>query len=200
MNCANKKVLDDPWHSSLFDECRYGRLSEESYHFLLGLPTEHAGSWPFFEQAHCQADLCKKLHAVRPQYKKSGASWGALREMECKSCQTELERRNRLVMADDPRVVQQPFVSAPYIHKNNEHKYHAMLLRAAEHAKQQRRHMLWFAALDTLDNPAQVAKTPHKLSERLEKLLQLHEQKTAGIPGFTPLYRPYKGERRRRSS
>ena len=79
--------------------------------------------------------------------------------MECKNCQAERERRNRLIMADDPRVVQQPFVSAPYMHKNNEPRHHAMLLRAAEHAKQQRRHMLWFAAQDTPENPAQVEKT-----------------------------------------
>ena len=107
--------------------------------------------------------------------------------MECKSCQVERERRNRLILPEDPRVVQQPFVSAPYMHKNNEPKYHAMLLRAAEHAKQQRRHMLWFAAEDTAENPAQVAKTPQKLKERLERLLHLHDQKTAGIPGLTPL-------------
>ena len=41
-----KRVLDDPWYSSLLNECRDGRLSEEYYNFLLGLPTEHAGSWP----------------------------------------------------------------------------------------------------------------------------------------------------------
>ena len=161
-------MLNDPWYSALLDECRFGRLSQECYNFLLGLPTEHAGSWPFFEQACCQTEQCKSLHDVWAQRKREGEPWETLQKMECKNCQAERERRNRLILPEDPRVVQQPFVSAPYMHKNNEPKYHAMLLRAAEHAKQQRQHILWFAAEDTAENPAQVAKTPQKLKERLE--------------------------------
>ena len=188
-----KRVLDDPWYSALLEECRFGRLSEESYHFLLGLPTEHAGSWPFFEQAGCQTERCRSLQKVWAERKKEGEAWGTLHEMECDICQAERERRNRLILPEDPRVVRQPFVSAPYMHKNNEPKYHAMLLRAAEHAKQQRQHVLWFHAEDTPDNPAQVAKSPQKLKERLERLLQLHDQKTAGIPGLTPMYENLQG-------
>ena len=118
----------------------------------------------------------------------NGESWETLCGMECTICHNERERRNRLIMPEDPRVVQEPFVSAPYMHRNNEPKYHAMLLRAAEHAKQQRQHILWFAAEDTAENPAQVAKTQQKFKERMERLLHLHDQKTAGIPGLTPLY------------
>jgi len=188
-----KRVVNDPWYSSLLDECRYGCLSEESYNFLLGLPTQHAGSWPFFAEAHCSAETCQKLDTVWPQRVFEGASWETLQGMECKNCQIERERRNRLIMPEDPRVVQEPFVSAPYMHKNNEPKYHAMLLRAAEHAKQQRQYTLWFAAEDAPENPAQIAKTPQKLKERLERLLQLHDQKTAGIPGLALLYPYLKG-------
>ena len=35
---VQKRVVDDPWYSSVLTECRYGRLSDESYNFLLGLP------------------------------------------------------------------------------------------------------------------------------------------------------------------
>ena len=40
-----QKRIDDSWYSAVMEECRFGRLSHESYHFLVGLPTEHAGSW-----------------------------------------------------------------------------------------------------------------------------------------------------------
>ena len=40
-----QKRIDDPWYASVMEECRYGSLSHEAYHFLVGLPTEHAGSW-----------------------------------------------------------------------------------------------------------------------------------------------------------
>ena len=113
--------------------------------------------------------------------------------MECTECAAERERRNRLIAPEDPRLVEEPFVSAPYMHKNNEPKYHAMLLRAAEHAKQRKLHILWFNAQDTPENPAQVAKSPEKLQERLQRFLQLHDQKTAGIPGLTPCYVGLKG-------
>ena len=40
-----QKRIDDPWYASVMEECRYGQLSEESYNFLVRLPTEHTESW-----------------------------------------------------------------------------------------------------------------------------------------------------------
>ena len=76
--------------------------------------------------------------------------------MECSNCNKERERRNRLIGTADPRVQQAPFVTAPYIHKNNQPKYHAMLLRAAEDAKKRKKYILWFSSKDEAENPAQV--------------------------------------------
>ena len=63
-----------------------------------------------------------------------------------------------------------------------------MLLRAEEAAKCAGKYALWFSARDEPYHPAQVAKDPHKMEKRLEAFLQLHEQKTAGIPGLNILY------------
>ena len=63
-----------------------------------------------------------------------------------------------------------------------------MLLRAHEQAKIQRKHVLWFAAEDLPDNPAQIVKTPAKLKQRLQRFLQYHDQQTAGVPGLNLLY------------
>jgi len=93
-----------------------------------------------------------------------------------------------VVDSGDPRVHQEPFVSGPYIHRNNEPKYHAVLLRAEEFAKQERLYRIWFAALDKPCNPREVAEDPKQLNKKLERFLQFHDQRTAGIPGLCPLF------------
>ncbi len=82
----------------------------------------------------------------------------------------------------------EPYLSAPFIHKNNEPKYHANLLRANEQAKTERKYTLWFAATDIPENPAQIVKTPSRQQQRLQRFLQFHDQQTAGIPGLNVLY------------
>ena len=53
---------------------------------------------------------------------------------------------------------EESFLSAPLTHKDNEPKYHAMFLRAAEQAKTDPQYTLWFAATNTPDSQAQVVK------------------------------------------
>ena len=110
-----------------------------------------------------------------------GGSWADMQVMECEECKKERDRRNRLIAENGLRVQREPFVSAPYIHKNNEPKYHAMLLRAAEHSKKMRKYTLWFAAVDTPENPAQVVKDPTKLNARLEDFCNFMISKPAGF-------------------
>ena len=105
-----------------------------------------------------------------------GHAWSSMQALECEICRRERDRRNRALEAEDPRVHVEPFLSAPFIHKNNEPKYHAMLLRAAEQAKRTQEYILWFAAIDQPEHPAQIVKTPDKLKQRLERFLQFHDQ------------------------
>ena len=183
-----QKRIDDPWYAAVMEECRYGALSHEAYHFLVGLPTEHAGSWKTDGTLQCNSKSCADLPHRWKAMAAAGHHWSAMQCMECSICKTERGRRNRLLEEVDPRVRQEPFLSAPFIHKNNEPKYHAMLLRAAEQAKSERKYTLWFAATDTPDNPAQIVKTPGKLQQRLQRFLQFHDQQTAGVPGLNIMY------------
>lgn len=183
-----QKRIDDPWYAQLLEECRQGCLSDESYNFLHGLPTEHTGSWFPNELTSCNLQACRELPEKWKQMSIKGTSWGEMQEMECNVCKKERERRNRLIADADARVQSEPFVSATYIHKNNEPKYHAMLLRAAEHAKKTRSYTLWFAAVDTPEKPMQITKNPAKLKEKLNRFLQFHDQQTCGIPGLNLLY------------
>ena len=93
----------------------------------------------------------------------SELDWPSMQYMECAICQNERERRNRVMAEDDPRVRRGPYMSAPYIHKHNEPKCLAMLLRAHEQANTLRRHILWFAAEDTPESQSHIVKTPGKL-------------------------------------
>ena len=65
-----------------------------------------------------------------------------MQDMERSLCKAERDRRNRVMAGDDPRVRSEPYLSAPFIHKNNDPKYHAMLLRAHEQAKRLFKHVL----------------------------------------------------------
>lgn len=143
----------DPWYSQFLGQCRRGYLDDEMYNFIVGLPTQHCGSWmPASPQegsdagfcpegrstaagyAACRNDACARLHLARHTMAQKGTTWQAQVSMECDVCSAERQRRNRLLAPKDPRINSEPFLSAAYVHKNNEPKYHAMLLRAVEDA------------------------------------------------------------------
>ena len=91
-----------------------------------------------------------------------GATWEEMVKEECAVCAEERKHRNRLVTVQDPRVRTDPFLHAPYIHRNNEPKYHALLVRAMEHAKRGAsgpRHVSWIFAFDRPVNPEEVSGT-----------------------------------------
>ena len=152
--------IKDPWYVRFLQECRVGNLSEEMYNFLMGLPTEHCGSWRPGEDdqevVECGNAECAALPKRWQDIALKGGTWEEAQSLECQVCKDERTRRNRLIEADDPRVLQEPFLSATYVHRNNEPKYHAMLLRAVEQAKRGRggpKHILWVRAQDTPHNP-----------------------------------------------
>jgi len=68
----------------------------------------------------------------------------------------------------------------------NGHNYHTMLLRSIEDAKHGEaapRQILWMIAEDVLLNPGLLADSRVGLEEERRRLLQMHDQKTAGPCG-----------------
>ncbi len=125
--------------------------------------------------------------------RKRGATWEQVcaQAPECGLCAAERERKSRLASPDDPRLRQRDFLQAPYIHKHNEPKYHALLLRAVENAKRSSKgpqHILWAIAEDTVQNPNELVGSVEQLEKKRARFLQFHDQKTAGLPGILPLY------------
>jgi hypothetical protein len=200
----------DPWLLAFLSECRNGRQSWMMYNFIHGFPTAVPGSWlpaegpitsdelqtntcaasgTLFGNVQCGVERCAKLATeVWPEMNKAGASWEAMRNLECQFCSAERERRHRVRDGDkDERQLSQPFVDAPFIHPFNKPKYHALLLRARRFAQSRRRRVLWGKAADKpakgdireLQGPA--------LEHRKEQWLQLHDQQTSGIMGLLPL-------------
>ena len=128
LELAIQNRIADAWYNGVVAECRDGRLSMESYYFLMGLPTEHAGSWRSDEFGNhllqCGSEACAQLPQKWLQMAKEGRStWQDMQAMECVSCKEERERRNRLIAPDDPRLVGDLFREAPYVNKNNQPKY-----------------------------------------------------------------------------
>jgi len=75
-------------------------------------------------------------------------------------CIAQRRRRNRLLGPKDTRVHQPFFLGALFVHQHNEPKYHALLLRAVEHAKrggQALAQILWVVAQYSPLNPEEFA-------------------------------------------
>ena len=85
--------------------------------------------------------------------------------MECAECKSDRERRNRLLVENYPRLHNEPFLTAPHAHKNNDPTYYAMLLRtveAAKHADVKPKHRMWITAEYYFQNPGELAKDEDK--------------------------------------
>ena len=196
------RIADDPWYKTFLEECRSGSLSEEMYNYLMGLPTQHTGSWMPDKASgfvRCGNHLCTELPELWLRMAKEGGTWEEMQSLErdqCKLCHTERHRRNRLVGGNDSRLREEPFLSAPYVNRNNEPKYHAMLLRAVEvakHAPGGPKYILWVCAQDEVHNPKEIGRNPAMIDQKRERFLQFHDQKTAGIPGLLPLFLGLRG-------
>lgn len=185
--------IQDSWYSRFLYECRKGRLSDEMYNYIVGLPTEHPGSWIPDDAGTgyvcCNNKTCTDLHVRWKDMALAGESWSAMQQLECSSCKQERERRNRLVMPQDPRLKMEPFLSAPYVHQNNEPKYHAMLLRAVEEAKHGScgpRHILWVVAEDTPQNPKEIAGDFAKLKKSVNGFCNTTTKRQQAFLAFSP--------------
>ena len=191
----------DPWYRCFLTECRAGNLSDEMYNYLMGLPTRHCGSWIPGDVSdddndanlpRCGDSRCQRLPKVWASYIQKGCSWEEIlqEQPECEVCQQQRTQRARLVTANDPRILQKPFLEAPYLHQFNCPRYHAMLLRAVEWAKRgsdRPKQILWMQAQDEPANPKDLGRTDLEINRELNRFLQRHDQDTAGIPGLTPL-------------
>ena len=84
-----QKRIEDSWYGELMEECRYGRFSEESYNFLVGLPTTHAGSWRVDGTMECGKAECAAL----PEQWKRMADEG-LHGQTCRHWSAQCAKRN----------------------------------------------------------------------------------------------------------
>ena len=103
------------------------RAAERAHHVSDGARREHVLlRRPAADEVRCANDVNRLAGGQGAPRKKATAA--------------ERRRRNRLVAPRDARIREMPFVEAPFIHPNNEPKYHALLVRAVEHAKRGKRH------------------------------------------------------------
>ena len=108
-----QKRIEDLWYADVLKECRLGDLSAESYNFLHGLPTEHAGSWRKDCTLDCGSENCISLPLIWKAMREKDHSWEDMQALECGVCKAERGRSTCLIANDDARVEAEPFVSAP---------------------------------------------------------------------------------------
>ena len=189
-----QKRIKDLRYAHVMTECRQGYMSDESYCFLHGLPTMHAGSWqPATDTLECDSKECKSIQTdwalqcalirdnAAPHVHNLTLDWKRRFANECSLCAERREERNRLLASGDPSVHQPPFVDAPYVHRNNEPKYVVANVRAQEVAKRSLSYCYWFKAEDHILNPEERPKDTKKLEAKLERFLQMHDMKTATL-------------------
>ena len=91
---VQKRQQEDVWYASILGECREGMLSDESYNFLHGFPTEHCGSWLSTGLVSCGSSSCANLAKTLTLLALQGADWKKMQNMECDVCKKERNRRN----------------------------------------------------------------------------------------------------------
>ena len=100
----------------------------------MGFPTQHSGCWlpenvsdeldddPFLFR--CYTDTCFQLSRIwaNKVHTRENITWETLlsEHPECAACNIERKRRCRLVEPQDARVLCEPYLSAPYVHQNNQ--------------------------------------------------------------------------------
>ena len=94
MELTIQKRIEDEWYADVMEECRYGALTQESYNFLVGRPTEHTGSWRADGTLECESVSCAALLGKWKRMAESGESWPDMQAMECSRCSAERDRRN----------------------------------------------------------------------------------------------------------
>lgn len=141
----------DPWYCSFLTECRNGSLSLDNYFFVHGVPTDSVGSMiPGNLGPACGNAECSRLQASEwERMFRDGKAWGEMSSRECRMCKKEQLARGVVARRDDdPRFLEHPFNSSPYIHPLNYPKYYALQVRAVEWAKTHGRTVNWVVAHD----------------------------------------------------
>ena len=178
----------DPWLAHVLREHREGAETWETYCFVHGLPTKHAGSWlPQSEILQCGHASCEELAKKRWQ---EGTPWHSRGATECDLCETERLRRCRVVLPTNHNAnkhKEMPFIHAPYIHPFNAPKYNAQLLRSVKYAKGLNKRLLWVRAFDLPLAEEDKGLNAGELERRRRQWLQIHDKKTGGIMGLMPL-------------
>ncbi len=185
----------DRWFFHVLQQHRYGREDWETYCFVHGLPTLHAGSWlPELAAPTCAEELCHELaQETWPRMQAQQKTWAARATLECDICKAERKRRCCVAIqgnhVNEKKHVAEAFVHAPCIHPFNYPKYHAQQLRSIIFAKAKHRRLLWLRAHDWPIASGDEDLSKADLVRLRRNWLQLHDKLTGGIMGLLSLVR-----------
>ena len=163
----------------MLDERRLGRLSEQNYNFLHGLPTnEDIVFW-----------YAKKDDVHFPeQHKKRSCSISA----RCEDCNKEIARRNRFLRTDtDPMTAAQKLADPAFkkcvlITPFNKAVFQFAVHRAQRFAAQSGHQLFWMQAVDSPSASFAESMSKGELQQMKQNWLRYHARKTEGILSSCP--------------
>ena len=104
---VNQRSGGDAWFADVLISCREGRMQDEDYRFLHGLPTLHCGSWlSSKDKSSCEQSKCAMFQErTREMRFKSATDWFAEmraseNKYECKYFTHERKRRHRVLWGE----------------------------------------------------------------------------------------------------
>lgn len=175
---------DDEWWLEVLEECRHGRMTQDTWAYLHGTHTSTSGMW--------LNGTCKDGTVPGPQ-----CAAGCLQqEGECAECEKERKRRCRVYKAgerlglgaDDRRLQSKKFRHAVTVVPNNDLKMEICKRGAAQWARDHGERILWCAASDRVTSKCGLLEDEHLRSKKVAWLSK-HDKACGGLFGMLPLIR-----------
>ena len=157
-----------------------------------GWPTKCVGS--AHSEAHdpgCGQEACKQLQETNGTWANMYAedkSWSEMQNLECSVCKKDRQSKHLVLDENqDPRLQNEPFLSAPAIYQHNDPKYYIDEFRAQEFARTRNLCINWVVARDTPRHKDDQALSQEALNKKRLQWLSRDDAKTGGMMSLLPL-------------
>ena len=180
----------DPWYANVLDELREGRMSDNTYNFLHGLPTSVCGTGAIGD-IPCGNEACHSLTIDHEVF-------------ECRKCRKERESKIRVICDFEGHkatraklqisVNNRDFCKATYVVANNDLKFEICKARAGDFARRSGQIIQWAQCVDIAKDPAckgkledLETKSAGGAAAEKAKWLTRHDRDCGNLYGLLPL-------------
>ena len=95
MELTVQNRIDDRWYAGVMEECRGGQVTDGSYKYLVGLPTDRTGSWRVAARWNAERRVRSRPLGKLKRMADEKPKWTAMQDLECEFCQKERAVQSR---------------------------------------------------------------------------------------------------------